>query len=822
MIMYDKNYQKFKIMLLKDFLFHPIIKSFSNNWFNIKLALILLCLITPKTSKAQVTPDSTLPNNSLMRREGNQIIIEGGTIKSENLFHSFKNFSVTESETILFNNSVKIQNIFSRVTGANQSKLNGLIRANGTANLFLINPNGIFFGANAALNIGGSFIGTTANHLKFEDGNLYSATWPERSILSNQEPIALQFQSSPGLIKVQNEGHNLIANPLGFSPIIRSPHPRGLSVQSKQNLALIGGEVIFEGGIVTGQGIQIEIGSIEQGEVRFSKSASGLSFDYQNVSTYNKIHLLKRALIDSQNFNFGQTFLKGSNLLITDGSVIAIAHLGQNTGGLLNLDFSHSINISGVSSDTTVRSGVIYETVGVGNGGLIVVSTPKLSIRGGGAISGVTYSEGQGSSVWVNASEIEVSGFSPALNTSLIGSTNFGTGKGGNVVIRGEKLSLNQAGNVGVTTFNIGDTGQIIIDVDFIEVTGFLPDISLPSGIYATSLNAGKAGEITINSEEILLTKGGRINSSTSGSGDAGDIFIKADNLQLQGLGEIDNLTSTQITSSADILSEQIRDFFQLPDIPSGQAGNVIIDSSHLTMTDGGLITTRNDGLGNGGVIDVKAFSIVLDNSSISASTQLGDGGNINLLGNNLSFLNSSNISAKAGGIGNGGNLSFSSDLLLVLENSQITAEAMEGKGGNIDIQSQIALLSGDSEISASSRLGIDGEINIEAEIFQVEDLTTLPLKFSSTSLLANSCLTQETENLARFTQLGSGGLQQRNQINSFLIPLSDTNTSKGSYVRLPKGRQLARELVKTKDGWKLIGTPNSQYASSVAEACQL
>lgn len=72
---------------------------------------------------AQVNSDGT--TNTTVNSINNNFNILNGIQKGNNLFHSFREFSIPTGGTATFNNSTDVVNIINRVTGGNISNIDG-------------------------------------------------------------------------------------------------------------------------------------------------------------------------------------------------------------------------------------------------------------------------------------------------------------------------------------------------------------------------------------------------------------------------------------------------------------------------------------------------------------------------------------------------------------------------------------------------------------------------------------------------------------------------------------------------------------------------
>ncbi|MBE8965911.1 S-layer family protein [Nostocales cyanobacterium LEGE 12452] len=726
---------------------------------------------------AQVTSDGT--TNTVVNQSGNNFNILNGIQKGNNLFHSFSNFSVPTGGSATFDltNTPNITTIFSRVTGGNVSNIDGLIQtlsSNNPVSLFLMNPSGIVFGPNASLNIGGSFVGTTASSIKFSDGTEFSAVnSTEPPLLTMNVPIGLQMGQNPGKINVEGNGHRLTSGI--FTPADRSNNPIGLQVETGNTLMLIGGAVNFFGGLgSTNGGGHLEIGSVSESQVKLKPTITGWEGDYSAVEQFNDIHLANQSLLDTSGSN-GSIQLQGRNINLSDGSAILLQNLGAQTSGGITLKATESLNLTGNVTDGSIGSIIESDNLGTGQIGDTTISAKQLSIQNGGQITTRIFNQGSGGNITANITDLIVlDGFAPSNgNKSSLATYTLSSTHAGKLTVSSGNVKLLDGAIFSVTA-GAGKSGIVQINAkDLIEIVGNNPITLSPTTIGSSTVSSGSADDTLINTSRLVVRNGGFLGSTTLTTGSAGSVIINASEyVYIQGTAAGSVLPS-RIVSNAEIADPITQAIYGFPPFPKGDAGSLTINTPSLRIVDGAYTSVRNEGLGKAGDLQINANSIFLDNqSSITASTASGNGGNVGLnLQDYLLMRHGSFISATAAGKGNGGNLSINAPVIIGLDNSDIIANAVQGRGGNIDISTQgiIGLefrntltprTDQTNDITASSQFNVNGTVEINnIGVDPNSGLMALPANVTDSSQqIATGCSTSQGSS---FVATGRGGIPQ-------------------------------------------------------------
>ncbi len=738
----------------------------SSIWFGL-VSGILIGAIASSFANAQVTPDGIL--NTSVSQSGNNFTVTNGDRVGNNLFHSFSQFSVPSNGSAIFNNAADVQNIFNRVTGGSVSNIDGLIKANGSANLFLLNPNGIIFGANAQLNIGGSFIGTTAQSIKFSDGAEFSAINPQANPLLNiNVPIGLQMGNNPAPIAVQGTGHRL-TNPGGLPVVTQNPSVTELRVQPGKTLALVGGNLNLNGATLTAKQGQVELGSVsEAGLVSLIPTAQGYTLGYENGQNFGDIQLTQRSLLDISGVNAGSVQIQGRQIQFTDGSLVLARNFGNLPGGDIRLQATEAIDLIGTTSDSTIRSGVRTEAVGMAASGNISVITPRFTLQQGAGLNSNSVGVAPSGNIHIDATTIELSGFSPInpSNVTTLSTSVYSSGNAGDISVNANSLLVSNGASFISATFGSGSSGKVAIRTHHTTVMGQSPGGPY-SNISSTTFATGNAKTLTLDTAKLQILDGGAVATTTFFAGNGGDININAtESIEISGRSRNNN---SSINSSTTRLIPILRQRFGLPDKLTANAGSVSITTPNLTVTDGGMVSVTSQGSGNGGSLKIAANTIRLDRQgSIQAQTESGNGGNINLqVGNLLLLRHKSAIAATAGGNGDGGNININAPIIAGLEDSDIIANAIKGRGGNIQITTQDIFglkfrdqLTPDSDITASSQFGLSGTVQVNnIGVDPNSGLVELPANFTDLSQqIASGCSANQG---SRFVATGRGGVPQ-------------------------------------------------------------
>lgn len=711
------------------------------------ISLFYLAMSSP--TLAQITPDSTLGNqpsvvnpdiviNGLPSDE-----IVGGAKQGANLFHSFQQFNVKEGQRAYFLiPNADIQNVLVRVTGSSRSEIMGTLGTtfksgvNSNPNLFLINPHGVIFGPNARLDVAGSFVATTANAIKFGDHGYFSAT-------EQNEPSVLTVNPSAFLF-----------NQIASQPIISQAVGAGLQVLNNRSLLLVGGNVSLESAAalqpgkflsLNAQGGRVELGGLAgKGTVGLNVNGNVLSLNFPEGAARADVSLTSASVNVVAPSGGGSIAINARNLDVLTGSELAAGTSSSATAntqaGDITLNATGQIKVVGstiyndVPRRTMSNTGNIY----VKAGSLFLESRAELRVRNRG--------QGNTGTISVRADK-NVS----IVNSSII-SNNYGQGKAGEITIKAVSLSLDTTADsiasINASTFGAGNAGNISVYANgnvSLAKKSFISAVAEPA---VSKDSVGNAGNISIQAQNLSLTEGAGLYSSTGTAGAAGNLRIVVPD-------------TVSLTNNSNIYSDTTG---------NGNGGKVDIDAGILSVT-GSEVSVSSIGKGMAGNLKVTADSIRLDeDASFRAETTAGSG-NISLRSSqDLVLRHGSDIFTNAQGTATGGNITIDTGVIAALEDSDISANAQEGRGGRVRITAQDIFgtefrneSTPESDITATSNLGPDFNGIVEINTPDVDptrllvDLPTQPVNV--TGLIAQGCPAGGGKVASQFVVTGRGGL---------------------------------------------------------------
>ncbi|MFB2920443.1 MULTISPECIES: filamentous hemagglutinin N-terminal domain-containing protein [Aerosakkonema] len=685
-------------------------------------------VLSSQNTVAQLVPDASLGSESSVVTE--QVIndlksdrIDGGAIRGANLFHSFREFNVVEGQGVYFSNPDGIDRILTRVTGGNISQILGTLGVLGNADLFLINPNGIIFGSNSRLDLNGSFIGSTASSIRFADGIEFSATNPQAPpLLSINLPLGLQYGANPGqIINRSADG---------------TPEPT-LQVPVGSTFALVGGDVLLEGGTMKASQGRIELGSVgdnsfvnlspihsSTGEV----SRSGWALNYDGVQNFRDISLSQGAIVDTSGEGGGDIQVQARRLTLTEGAVIYYSNVSQS-GGNIDINTSESVELSGgfnpAFGEANIFTQISNFTDGTGATGNLTVKTGRLILRDGANIYNISAGEGNAGDLTVLASEsVELIGVRPnePLFPTALSAQAFSTGNGGNLTVETGRLIIRDGALLGTNTYSAGRAGNLTVRAsESVELIGTNPDPRGAGGIGAgVDIGAtGDSGNLTIETRRLTIQGGGQIATSTLGEGNGGDLIINAsESVELSGA-----------RPDADPIRGSSGLFASAEEGATGKVGELRITTDRLIVRDGARISADNYGPNSSGNLTINAEQLIVGNGGTVRAGAFADGPGGTLTVNATDLLQvsgtgtlggqsiNSALSVRSEGSGAAGSLDIQAGSIQLDNSGNLTADSTAGEG-NINIQTRESLILRRNSAITTNSTGADpgGNININTD----------------------------------------------------------------------------------------------------------
>ena len=433
---------------------------------------------------------------------------------SDKVIINYQGFGIAQPETVRFIQPSSSSAALNRVIGGNPSEILGSLLANGR--IFLVNPNGIFFGPSSQIDTG-SFLASTLN-IKNDD-------------FLNER---FNFFLEPG-----TEGSSII-------------NQGNINAASGGFVALLSPKLINEGVISASQG-KIVLASAEKitldfdgdGLINFAvegEVAGGLIQNKGTISASGGEVLLA--------VNAAKDIL--ANVINNEGIIEANSIVNKN--GVIRLIANQRVNIAGKIEAEGGR--VIVESQGADFSGTINCAKGTYNMNDGDTnINGGTYS---GNQSWSDNDNITVIGDLTVNNGNLTLTADFDgdssgdftqnfvliqTVNSGNIEISGVKVKLlgtvNSAGNLTITgiPINSSDINSIQTAIDAIGTVGGTSTINVAAGTYNEQVSIDKANLTLISNEFQTIGTTTKDTTLIDAGGGAGSkcVNITANSVTVQG-----------------------------------------------------------------------------------------------------------------------------------------------------------------------------------------------------------------------------------------------------------------------------------------------
>jgi filamentous hemagglutinin family protein len=658
-----------------------------------------------------ILPDTTLGNeNSQLTPTVDTTQITGGATRGPNLFHSFSQFSIGTNQTAWFDNALSIQNILVRVTGPTRSDIDGTLRTNGTADLFLINPNGFIFGPNAKLNIGGALSVLTTPAIPLGTQGTFNASAPAQSQLLAIKPSALfdlaSLQPQNNIAfnanwATQGQSITFVAKNIEMAGRLTNATPFGpstLTLRSSDNITLTQTQINNPSGnelYVPEPGfapirlmLDADADRSGQGDITIQDADIGLYGGLFQATAPGKILLARSRLLSQSfvnqpvaepiSFQAGAVELKGKPLkgLVRGGNYENPT--GREDASAITIATDQTIQ---QSNSPLVPINIMIQS----NQPIVIehtrINQPRYNAKGEGepkfwpATFAPTNLAAQRSNLYPTRLTLN-SNQAITIKSSKIGQ------RSGRFQAQTPGAFLLEEAEVYSDNYTNQAAEPIVVQAGTIRLKG------TGKGMSGNAIAGGRAADIQLlASDTITLEKAAGIGSNTVSSGDAGNLILKADNqIEVKDGGFGNQSGSSDLKNNNQI---------------TGKNGDVIFTAKNIIVNNFG-VNVDHFGQGGGGKIVLNA----------QENITIGIGG---FSSNGKGSAQGADIMLKAG-----------KQINMNQRSGIITTAQNDASGGNIRIETPQFLLRGSISTTTKGK-GTAGNITITSPQISLEQETFIP-----------------------------------------------------------------------------------------------